>query len=143
MYITPIDSSILIHTNEPKTESPPKMLPKSKVYHPSNPMCIYQTLSRTPFHLSLRSRTPRAKFRSTPTVVSQSMQASVMLTPFFRPARPPLVTFWLPAPRFDSSITPTIPFSPAHSWSAMALATRGWFLWSLRELPGRGVSVGE
>ena len=98
----------------------------------SQPYTTYAYVTASHF---LRSRTPRAKFRSTATVVSQSMQASVMLTPFFRPARPLSVTFWFPPLRFDSIMTPTIPFSPAHSWSTMSFATSGWLLWSLRELP--------
>lgn len=40
-------------------------------------------------------------------------------------------------------MTPTIPFSPAHSWSTISLATSVWLLWSLRELPREEKSTND
>lgn len=92
------------------------------------------------FLIFLRSRMDEASSSSTSTVDSQFMQASVMLTPFFKPLGPSAGTFWFPSLMLDSIMTPTIPFSPALIWSATVCATLGWLRWSLFEFPGTDVS---
>ena len=75
-----------------------------------------------------RLRTDAARLRSTSTVVSQPMQASVMLTPRFKPDGPSAGTFWFPGLRLLSIMTPTMASSPASSCAPMAAATLGWLL---------------
>ena len=66
------------------------------------------------------ARTASASCSRTSTVLSQSTQASVILTPFCRDAKPPPFAagaFWLPSLILLSIMTPTIPSSPLRSWS--------------------------
>ena len=84
--------------------------------------CIY-CAPELSFLLAL---TASARSSSVATVDSQSIQASVMETPFFKPAGPSAGTFWLPSLMFDSIMAPMIEFSPTRSWSPMTFATPGW-----------------
>jgi len=90
---------------------------------------------------SLLARTDAARSSRTSIVDSQLMHASVILTPFFKPARPSAGTFWLPSLMLDSIITPMMDFSPARSCSPTTVATLGWLRWSLLELPVEFVSA--
>ena len=95
------------------------------VYHPPT---IQHPLSAFHVHHGL-------KFEKTPTVVSQSMQPLMRLTPVFMPTRPlPGINSWLLVHRFDLTTIPTMLFSRAYSWSTTSLATSDWSLWSLRQL---------
>lgn len=105
-----------------------------RLAYPRSYITFYCTPLAEPF-FDLLSATAEAKSSRTVTVVSQSMQASVMETPFFRPLGPSAGTFWLPSLMLDSIMTPTMPVSPPRIWVAMSLATRGWFRWFLLELP--------
>jgi hypothetical protein len=87
--------------------------------------------------------TAKAKISRTDSVSSQPMHASVMLTPYFKPALPSLGTFWLPDAMLDhilpclyaigdvpslillSIITPIMEFSPLAIWLATSAATLG------------------
>lgn len=68
-----------------------------------------------PFVFCLRSRTAAARSSRTVTVLSQSMHASVMLTPFLSADGPSAGTFWVPSLMFDSIMTPMMAFSPSRS----------------------------
>lgn len=81
-----------------------------------------------------RSLTASANDRMADSVVFQSMQASVILTPFSQPSRP-LAIFWLPSRMLDSTMTPMIPSSPWRSCSPMQFSTLTWLRWSFWELP--------
>jgi hypothetical protein len=76
---------------------------------------LTRLLSRPLDECVRRSRTASARLSKTSTVLSQLMHASVMLTPFFKPAGPSAGTFWLPSLIFDSIMTPIMEFSPARS----------------------------
>jgi len=92
----------------------------------SSPSSFERQSSDIHFLFALRlSLTASARPSRTSTVVSQLMQASVMLTPVFRPDGPSGGTFWLPSLMLDSIMTPIIDISPARSCSPMTFATFG------------------
>lgn len=81
-----------------------------------------------------RSRTDAASERIDSSVVCQSMQASVMLTPFSQPSRP-LEIFWLPSRMLDSTMTPMMPLSPWRNCSPIQSKTLIWLRWFFCEFP--------
>jgi hypothetical protein len=89
------------------------------------PITTYAPLTAFLF-LTLLSLTAAARSSSTVTVLSQSMHASVIDTPFLSPAGPSAGTFWLPSWMLDSIMSATMAVSPSRSWSATTLATLGW-----------------
>lgn len=72
-----------------------------------------------------RSLTASANDRMADSVVFQSIQASVILTPFSQPSRP-LAIFWLPSRMLDSTMTPMIPSWPWRNCSPMQFRTLTW-----------------
>ena len=83
----------------------------------------------------LLARTASASSSKTSTVVFQSIQASVILIPFFKASGPSGGTFWAPSWMLDSIITPVMAVSPAEICWAIVVATRGWLRWFFCELP--------
>lgn len=85
--------------------------------------------------INLLALTDAASLLKVEAVSSQSMQASVTLTPFLSDDNPSLGISCLPPSRLDSIMTPTMLRSPAESCAPTSAATLGWLLWSLFELP--------
>jgi hypothetical protein len=70
------------------------------------------------------------------TVISQDVQASVMLTPYFSSlSLPGGGSFWAPSLMLLSIMTPMMSSLPLDTWLATLSHTMGWLVCSLLELP--------